>query len=555
LYPWGAKFSPDGRYLLQYAQPKGRQLVWDVAGFTPKLVFDNIIGLPRYYIYSFRDDGQRLAVIHEDGSVLLYDLAAGRRLPRLPPGSASAALAFHPRRPWLAFANGAILNVVNVEDGKEVVRLGFPSSLDYAAWHPDGVRLAASARDRKIYLWDVPARRPLVSFEGHKNYGDRFAFHPSGRVLHSNDWDERDRWWDVESGRQLLCAAGNREDWFVQEPFLQRESSRTQLRLHRLVEQRVLRTLTYQIGSRRHRFHQARLDPSGRWLAALSNRSAMVLFDLKRPAALSAVLREELWPLAFDPRGALLLYSHKDLALARWPLADDGEGKVRLGPPETLFRTPNSGTCVCTADGRLAALTCFNEGTLLFDRDRPAAPRRLGPQGDVRGVALSPDGRWVVTSTHWDNVPHAGVKVWDVAGGRLVKDLPLKSASGLAFSPDGRWLGVGDGLRCRFWRTGSWEEVAAVEGNSFAFGPDGVLAVSNRESIRLLDVDGWDEFARLEGPQENALVLQCFSADGALLVAIGLESDTLMIWDLRALREELAERQLDWDRPPYPPTR
>ena len=177
----------------------------------------------------------------------------------------------------------------------------------------------------------------------------------------------------------------------------------------------------------------------------------------------------------------------------------------------------------------------------------------MGPQGDVRPItAVSPDGRWVATST-WEqlNLP-AGVKVWDAVSGRLVKDLPLKASPQLDFSPDGRWLGVVDGQRCRLWRSGSWEEGSAIDGTRFAFGADSVLAVANKESIRLLDVDRGEEFARLEAPREAAPSPQCFSADGALLVAIGLESDTLMIWDLRAMREELAARGLDWDRPRYP---
>jgi Tfp pilus assembly protein PilF len=46
---------------------------------------------------------------------------------------------------------------------------------------------------------------------------------------------------------------------------------------------------------------------------------------------------------------------------------------------------------------------------------------------------------------------------------------------------------------------------------------------------------------------------ECFSPDGSQLVAGGVQSNLLYIWDLRALRAELKKLGLDWDRPDYPP--
>ena len=266
LFPWGVHFSPDGRYFAQYIKPDGRHLVWDVTNRIPKLLFTDVLGPPNGYHISEGGDGRLMAVRHANGSVINYDLAAGRRLFRLPPGSAAGTLALHPRRPWLALANGASLRVVNIENGREVVRLVAPATIDIAAWHPDGVRLAASASDHKIYHWDATVPRLLLTFEGHKNFGIYPSFHPSGQVLASQDWDGWERWWDVASGRQLLSAPAVRRSWLPNEPFLQPEDSPTQQRLHRLVEQRVLRTLAYQSGSRRQRFHEAQ-DRSGGTLA------------------------------------------------------------------------------------------------------------------------------------------------------------------------------------------------------------------------------------------------------------------------------------------------
>src|SRR5438105_3316980 len=43
-----------------------------------------------------------------------------------------------------------------------------------------------------------------------------------------------------------------------------------------------------------------------------------------------------------------------------------------------------------------------------------------------------------------------------------------------------------------------------------------------------------------------------FNADGTQLAACE-SRDALRIWDLRQIREQLADMGLDWDLPPYPP--
>ena len=43
-----------------------------------------------------------------------------------------------------------------------------------------------------------------------------------------------------------------------------------------------------------------------------------------------------------------------------------------------------------------------------------------------------------------------------------------------------------------------------------------------------------------------------FSPDGTRL-AVMTSNHTIHVWDLRAIRQGLAEIGLDWDLPPYPP--
>ena len=64
---------------------------------------------------------------------------------------------------------------------------------------------------------------------------------------------------------------------------------------------------------------------------------------------------------------------------------------------------------------------------------------------------LSPDGRWLATST-WGG---SNVKVWDTARRTLAWELPCGSAIA-AFSLDGRWLVTSTDHEYRLWHVGSW---------------------------------------------------------------------------------------------------
>ncbi|MGO9112624.1 MAG: hypothetical protein ACLP9L_25615 [Thermoguttaceae bacterium] len=70
--------------------------------------------------------------------------------------------------------------------------------------------------------------------------------------------------------------------------------------------------------------------------------------------------------------------------------------------------------------------------------------------------------------------------------------------------------------------------------------------------MRLVATDTGREYARLENPNQDRARYIAFSPDGTQLVLDG-EADSLHVWDLRAIRDELAQRGLDWDLPPYPP--
>jgi WD40 repeat protein len=170
-------------------------------------------------------------------------------------------------------------------------------------------------------------------------------------------------------------------------------------------------------------------------------------------------------------------------------------------------------------------------------------------------VAVSPDGRWVATGSQTG----AGVKVWDARTGEPVRELvPQEDGGRVGFSPDGVWLAT-RGSRLRLWAVGSWQEgpvLSGVPGPAFAFSPaENLLAAeTGYAAVRLVEPGTGRECARLEEPDQVRVTWTCFSPDGTqLLTSGGGDAAWVRVWDLRALRAELAQRGLDWDLPPYPP--
>src|SRR5262249_33946515 len=84
---------------------------------------------------------------------------------------------------------------------------------------------------------------------------------------------------------------------------------------------------------------------------------------------------------------------------------------------------------------------------------------------------------------------------------------------------------------------------------ALAFSPDSrILAVdSNHGIIRLVDPETEREFARLEDPDQDAASQIAFTADGTRLVVRSEDSYSTHVWNLLAIRHQLAAMNLDWD--------
>ena len=540
-----AYFSPDGRFLA-LSPAAGGFKVWNLGGLEPVVVIEDVssTGGP-----DFSPDGSRIVVGHADGSIRLYELPSGHQRKLLDGIASPRWWAFHPEGRQLAVSCATGIRVYDLETGRTVADLRQPSETSSIAWHPDGKTLAAACDDSRIYLWDVALGKQTHVLEGCRNKGIGIGFNHAGDLLASSGWEGVLRLWDSRTGEQLFSTpvlSGVR--FSLDDRLLAYDGRDGKLGLWEVAAGAEYRSLIRAAAAGKGSYVNPAIRSDGR-LLAVGMGDGVGLWDLHSGKELGFLESRGTDFVLFEPSGALLTTG--SAGLLRWPIQADASspGLLRIGPPHNLSVPGPVCNVACDGDGRVIAVSQYQGGRVLH-ADRPDQPVRIGPHGDARNVAVSPDGRWVVTGAH----NGTGVKIWKARTGELVKEVLVDGGSRVGFSPDGKWLATtGGGLR--LWATGSWAEGPQIEGSlAFAFSPDGsLLAVEKGHgALRLVDPDTGREYARLENPNQDGAYSPSFSPDGTQLVTTEFDR-SLHVWDLRAIRKQLAKMGLDWDLPPYPP--
>jgi len=350
------------------------------------------------------------------------------------------------------------------------------------AFTPDG-KLVSFGRDYAVRVWDPAFGRLLRerAFEKdplHRNeWGGCLS--PDARRLAVQRLD-RIKVFDVDSGAELASVA--LPDTFEALARFSRDgkllavADRSTIRLCELASG-TSRTLakTNEVG-----WGDFAFSPDGKRLALATPRSGVIVWDTAsgRETLPATWVGSNSCKVDFDASGtAVTVLRHPsgqfleflDVTTGRTPdgwksptlddqvdavFAPDGKTIVLAGPGGVQWYDPKAGQIVRQApglvrwlarpvfspDGRLLAAASENR-LLLWDAT--TAKSALPPGGsdgmaeEVRGVAVSPDGRWFVTN----EVSTGTIRVWD-AGGRPRGEVRTNGWAGRypVFSPDGRHL-------------------------------------------------------------------------------------------------------------------
>ena len=497
-----AAFSPDGR-LFARVEDAQRVVVYELANFSSDAPAPahswTYGGKARLSGMAFGPASKAIAVTDESGVVSLCDVTSGRIAWQEKIADTAWQLNWSADGEWLAVAaDRDRLFILNARDGSLYRQINTPTDATTSlAFSPEGERLACVGSQTGVRFFEPRSGRLLIA----DNLGSwHLRFDTNGQRLGTFLPGGRPTWIEAVPpvGVVSLPGAHFSED----DPNLMFSADGQRL---------LVTTLQGAFG----------------WNVETRRASQLV------PSTSATFLN-------FGPGTNELLISRRNTFVARQ--LDSGKETLLLSSGKWFWGNAQA------SDGRYAAVADHRDSSVtVIDRSASNPKRtRLSIPSPER-VAFSPDGRWLAAGAFYDGF----VSVWDWQK-NIAPVATLRPAGHLLkFSRDGQWL-LTYGRALRLWRTSDWQPVeipiannASVTGASLSADNRWLAITQSDRTVHLIDLEARRTAAVLEPSGEGAIRNLAFHPGGKIL-ALSRGHDEVQLWDLPALRAELAKLGLDW---------
>ncbi len=578
---FGAIFSATGRYVVVPYQ-SGEILLWErdtgrlARAFGRRDQPDALAWRP-----TFTGDDRILCARSSarPDTVVFIELESGHRRELAVPG-VNDTVRMNNQGQLLAWTERTNLFLHDALDGSLRRAVSWPANVLSFRWDAQGRQLSVWCGDGTLNLLDLASGR--IRQLGGRLVGPWVQhFSPDGAMLASSGLDGTSRIWNVEEARLLAQTTDARSFvWAEDGQRLAFAIPGRRVGVWRLTQPSGYRHRAIRSDSHSDIWYQD-MSPDGRWMVTTpttaTSGSVIELSPLATdapdaPDAPSLLIPTRSRPWAgFHPTQPQLIVADAGEWLSYRLPGRLTEAPTALAPAERISLPENFAPAMFTfsANGRWAALVDARHrlavvawGTsnrlTLMEGTAPVLGQ-AGP-GSVTGsgaLVMSPDGHWIAMGR---NSAGRAATVWDATTGKIVHQF-TGDAGHLTFSPDGRrLLSVGP----RAWgvvETGSWKRLwthprapLVEKVGAAAYSADGAMLACTHavDTIELVAPETGEHLATISGPTTIEISGLRFSTDGLTLAAAG--QGEIHVWDLRALRGDLAKLGLDWPMAPRPST-
>ena len=461
-YVFAVTFSPDGKYIATGANHRpGFVKIWDAqTGELFKTLSESGDGHTDTVVsVAYSKDGARLLTSSYDKTARLWDLDSGTSRVFKAHYDSVWSAAFSPDEKKIVTAgqDGSVVVWHLDKEDPEPPFLGHKGPVYTAAFSPDGRHVVSAGFDKQILIWDPrkvrefdyevllekendaanpPREYQALSLSGHTASVRSVHFSLDGQLVLSSGNDNTARIWDPATGELLKTLRGH-GGWAPCCEFFSSADGYLVL--------------------------SGSLDGKAKIWRLQNNKKVLVFGGRVLQKHGDAILGA-----SFSDNGKQVVTAGRDRSAIIWDFATGEvqqelkEGHEFLASTGVFFPVENK------------VLTAAVDGTArVWDVATGAELFSIEGTGPSAAVALSPDGKWILTggvepSENGEDEKDykATAKIWNASTGKLVRTLKGhdREVTAVAISSDGKWAFTGDAAGvCRLFDAESGDTIRQVK--------------------------------------------------------------------------------------------